>query len=316
MKCDICNSNDTYVKDYEHAYIIKGKDIKFISKRRFCSKCNNLVYDAKLDNDASEIAILTYNEKYGISKDEIISLRSKYNLSQDLFAKVIGCAKKTLISYEKGKSIPNDCYMILIKSLISKPEAILTIIDANKEQFTSKELDRLNTKLENISNSTFKLTEFNGYTTFSKEKVFNIISFLASKPILKTKLLKEMFYVDFLCYKKMCKSMTGLEYVKLPYGPVPDQFENILNQSVNDKIISYDIKYKENYEEHDITSKTTFNSTLFTDDELDILNEVYSKFKDYTVKDIVEYSHNEKAYNLTNANSKISYDYAFDIDLK
>ena len=99
MRCDICNTSDTYVKDYEHTYIIKGKEIKFISKRRFCSKCNNLVYDVKLDNEASEIAILICNEKYGISKDEIINLKNEYNLLKNLFSKVIGGAKKTLISY-------------------------------------------------------------------------------------------------------------------------------------------------------------------------------------------------------------------------
>ena len=151
MRCDICNTSDTYVKDYEHTYIIKGKEIKFMSKRRFCSKCHNLVYDVKLDNEASEIVIITYNEKYGISKDEIINLRNKYNLSQDLFSKVIGCTKKTLISYEKGKSIPNDCYLIFIKSLIAKPGIILIIIEANKEQFTPKELDKINKKLGSIN---------------------------------------------------------------------------------------------------------------------------------------------------------------------
>ena len=40
------------------------------------------------------------------------TLRNKYNLSQELFSKIIGCAKKTLISYEKGTAIPNDNYMI------------------------------------------------------------------------------------------------------------------------------------------------------------------------------------------------------------
>ena len=99
MKCDICESTNTYVNDHNHKYVIKGKEINFVAPRRFCKNCDSLVYDAELDNHASEIAISLYNEKYGISKEEIISLRKKYNLSQELFSKVIGCAKKTLISY-------------------------------------------------------------------------------------------------------------------------------------------------------------------------------------------------------------------------
>ena len=148
MKCDVCGCTSSYVKDYEHVYSIKGKEIKFNSKRRFCKKCNTLVYDSILDNDASEKGITIYNEKYGVTKEEIINLRNSYNLSQELFSKIIGCAKKTLISYEKGKSIPNDSYLIIIKTLLAKPEIILLFVDANKEQFTSKEYNRIKNRLD------------------------------------------------------------------------------------------------------------------------------------------------------------------------
>lgn len=119
MKCDICGSIETYVNNHHHVYTIKEKEITFNSKRRFCSKCNNLVYDNKLDNMASKKAIQTYNDKYGIDKEKIVELRKKYNLSLELFSKIIGCSKKTLISYEKGTSIPNDKCLTIIKKLLS-----------------------------------------------------------------------------------------------------------------------------------------------------------------------------------------------------
>ena len=65
MRCDICGSYETYIKEYNHDYTIKGKKINFISSRRFCKKCNNLVYDSKLDNEASKKAIDLYNKEYG-----------------------------------------------------------------------------------------------------------------------------------------------------------------------------------------------------------------------------------------------------------
>ena len=207
MKCDICKNEETYVKNYEHTYNIKGKIIKFNSERRFCKKCNNLVYDSDLDNKASIKAIEKYNELYGISKEKIINLRKKFNLSQDLFSKIIGCAKKTLISYEKGKSIPNDSYLIILKSLLAKPEMIVTIIEVNKDQFTEKEFNKINEKIIDIlpnnsknliSNNDCQLNEFNGYSKFSKEKIYNMILYFSDSVVLKTKLLKEMFYADFL----------------------------------------------------------------------------------------------------------------------
>ena len=82
MRCDVCHSENSIVKNYEHVFNVKGKEIKFTSKRRFCTGCGSLVYDSILDNEASEIAIAMYNEKYGIPKEEIINLRNSFNLSQ------------------------------------------------------------------------------------------------------------------------------------------------------------------------------------------------------------------------------------------
>lgn len=136
-----------------------------------------------------------------------------------------------MISCEKGKSIPNDSYLIILRSLLSKPETIKTIIDANKEQFTEKEFNKINKKItSSLSNNTKQLifnseyvpNEYNGYSKLSKEKVYNVILCFANQTVLKTKLLKEMFYTDFLYYKYTCKSITGLEYAKLQFRPVPD----------------------------------------------------------------------------------------------
>lgn len=324
MRCDVCESQETYIKDYEHNYNIKGKNISFVAKRRFCKSCNNLVYDSVLDNKASEIAINKYNEEYGITKEEIVDLRSRFNLSQELFAKIIGCAKKTLISYEKGKSIPNDSYLIILRSLISKPDTIKTIIDANKEQFTEKEFNKINEKIavilpnntkQLIFNSDYIPNEYNGYSKLSKEKIYNIILYFANQTVLKTKLLKEMFYSDFLYYKNNCKSLTGLEYTKLQFGPVPDQFESILNECLKENLIEYKIEYDNQYESHNISANKEFDVSIFDKEELEILKQIKEKFKKFGSKDIVEFSHKEKAFTSPNFFEKISYDYAFDIEL-
>lgn len=323
MRCDICKSQETYIKDYEHNYNIKGKNISFIAKRRFCKSCNSLVYDSDLDNRASELAIYKYNEKYGITKEEIVNLRNRFNLSLELFAKIIGCAKKTLISYEKGKSIPNDSYLIILRSLLSKPETIKTIIDANKEQFTEKEFNKINEKIADfLPNNTKQLildseyipNEYNGYSKLSKEKIYNMILYFANQTVLKTKLLKEMFYTDFLYYKNTCKSITGLEYAKLQFGPVPDQFESILNECSKENLIEYKIEYNNQYESHNISANKEFDPSIFDEEELKILKQVKEKFKKFGSKDIVDFSHKEKAFTSPKFFDKISYDYAFDIE--
>lgn len=67
IKCDICSCTNTYTKEHKHIYHINGREVQFVSKRRFCSKCNNLVYDKILDNEAGQKALEileTYNKKW------------------------------------------------------------------------------------------------------------------------------------------------------------------------------------------------------------------------------------------------------------
>ena len=318
MNCDICGCKETYIKDYKHTYTIKGQKINLKSKRRFCSNCNNLVYDEVLDNETTKKVIELYNESFGIDVDKLKEIRKEFGLSLELFSRIIGCAKKTLISYEKGDSIPNDCYAIIIKSLIDKPEIINTLISVNKCEFNNKEYNIIKSKIDNYfyknNKKNKELTEYNGFSNYSIDKINNIILYFADKGILKTKLLKEMFYADFLYFKNNCKSITGLEYAKLPFGPVPDQFEELLNDCIKNSLINYRVEYDNQYEKHNIESIKEFDSSIFNEEELSILKTIKNKFNNYTSKDIVEYSHKEKAFTQTQYGELISYEYAFDIE--
>ena len=79
--------------------------------------------------------------------NKILELRKSYNLSQDLFSKIIGCAKKTLVSYEKGTSTPNDNYSIILNTLIYKPRLILDFIEGNRESYTKKQYETIMKRL-------------------------------------------------------------------------------------------------------------------------------------------------------------------------
>ena len=115
-----------------------------------------MVYDPVLDNEYTKEGIRLYNEKYGLPKEDIIAIRKKLNLSVEAFAKIIGCAKKTLVSYETGNSIPNDIYMITIKTIIDNPEVIKNIIEANKERYTNEEYKKIYFFFERKNNKYYK----------------------------------------------------------------------------------------------------------------------------------------------------------------
>lgn len=322
MICDICKCKDTYVQKYEHHYVIKGEEIVFTKLRRFCKNCNHLIYDKELDNLASKEAIRLYNERVGLLPEDIIKLRKEFHLTQQQFSKIIGCAKKTLISYELGKSIPNDIYLVSLKTLIQNPDIIKNMLEATKERYEEKEynqiLTKINVYLDNNSKQFLfgedtELTIFNGFTPLVFEKIVGMISILAKETILKTKLLKEMFYADFLAYKNRGTSITGLEYSKWQFGPVPDNFEMLLQKLGVEKVIEYIITYHDGYDYHEITCLKEDTNSL-SEEERNIVEIVKKYFSSFTSQSIVEYSHQEKAFVETNLYEKISYDYAFDIE--
>jgi len=312
-RCDICGSEDTYVKDFEHEYPVKDSLIKITSKNRFCSKCNNHVYDPDLDNETLKKVFREYTKQIGVPAESIVELRRNYNLSQAQFAKIIGCAKKTLVSYENGNSIPNDVYLVTIKTLIENPEVIKPLIESNRDRYSEEEYEKITRRLTVVEKETDELTDLNGYTEYSYEKIKEMMSLLSQEGILKTKFLKEMFYCDFLNYKYTACNITGLEYSKLDFGPVPDNFENIIEQLKEDGILTETIEYKGEYECHIIKSKDIKIKNL-TKDEIDIINRVKEHFKDYSSKEIVDYSHKKKAFKETDFYKNISYTYADDLE--
>ena len=320
MRCDNCFSDDTYIKLLEEELEYNGKKIIVKGNRRFCSKCNSLVYDKELDNAFLKKAYQTYNKKYGISGDKIVKLRNDFGLSQEDFSKIIGCAKKTLVNYENDNSIPNDNYEIILNSLIDKPQIIHDLISSNINKYSDKELSKINKKLDLFFNEqdldvhSSEPSLFNGFTSFDFKKFLNVILYFAKSGVNKTKLLKEMFYADFIFYKEHGCSITGSEYAHINYGPVPDNYSFYIKNFIEKGYINIEVEYKGDFEAHIINDEIEFDPFVFDSDELDTLKRVEKYFKDFNSSQIAKYSHKEKAYTDTLNGEMISYDYSFDIN--
>lgn len=79
-------------------------------------------------------------------------------------------------------------------------------------------------------------------------------------------------------------------------------------------MIEYKIKYDNQYESHNISANKKFDSSIFDEEGLKILKRVKEKFEKFSSKEIVDFSHKEKAFTAPEFFDKISYDYAFDIE--
>ncbi len=91
---------------------------------------------------------------------------------------------------------------------------------------------------------------------------------------------------------------------------------NIGKICVTKDIIDIKVRYFNDKEYIAIIAKNKPANTHLTKEQIHIINKVKEFFKNYNAEEISEYSHQEKAYKETKYKEKISYDYAFDIDLK
>ena len=133
----------------------------------------------------------------------------------------------------------------------------------------------------------------------------------------KTKMNKLLFYADFFSFRNTGYSISGIKYRAIQLGPVPENFQSLFEYLSNaGEFEIHTTIFPEEYtgEEFRAKEERPFNPELFSDAELETLEKVAARFSDFSVSDIVDHSHKEKAW-LENQDTKqlISYMYAFEM---
>ena len=138
--------------------------------------------------------------------------------------------------------------------------------------------------------------------------------FKGAPSIAKTKLMKLFFYSDMISYKFFGKSISGLKYAHLPFGPVPDQYELLLDFLNRYSVLRISITPSDNgYERQDFHFSGKKIEDYLSEEEKTIIKSVTGKFRNLNSTEISEYSHEENGYRHTVVGELISYSYAKDI---
>ncbi|ABQ47733.1 conserved hypothetical protein [Thermotoga petrophila RKU-10] len=114
-------------------------------------------------------------------------------------------------------------------------------------------------------------------------KTYEVIRAILRKtgPILKTKLLKLLFLVDYYAIKKIGKQITDLDYKKYFYGPYDKNFELVLNKMYVEGLI--------HTEEHIIEPGPFETGKInLSNEEKEILDEVLQKYGEMTLNEVLE----------------------------
>lgn len=127
--------------------------------------------------------------------------------------------------------------------------------------------------------------------TRQREKLINAIVYFCQNTnhCGKTKLMKLLYFLDFMHFKQTGKSVTGLDYYAWEKGPVPkDLFEELdcMNHDLAEaiRIIPQD-KFQK------ICAKQKFDDKYFTPRQQKILSIISEIFRDAKAEQMVESTH-------------------------
>lgn len=260
-----------------------------------------------------------------LTSAEIISIRTKYGISQSDLCILLGWGGKTITRYESHQ-VQDKAHDTILKKIDHDPEWFLSLLNDAKGNLSAesyqkyldvatalyeKDQDSYLRKAIEASYARFQGNPmFHGNTELSLDKVVDVIRYFAASTqitsLYKVKLMKLMWYADALSYKNRGFSITGLVYQALPRGAVPVGHNYIIELR---DVPCEEVDMGELNAYHFSLKEADACSTLLDEDKK-ILDVVIEKFGRMTKNEIVSFMHKEQAYVETAPRDVILFKYA------
>jgi putative zinc finger/helix-turn-helix YgiT family protein len=305
---------------------VRGEAINVDVEYVRCEECGDVVLNPSVNADPFELAYSAFRQKHALLQPhEISGWRKAHGLTQAEFAGLLGVGVATLHRYENG-ALQNESHEKLLRlamdsanllQLVEKSEGVLSDTKQKRLLTSLRESGDLASSLDNTIMINFGGGERDSLTGFRRldlPKVYNAVLFFTREGELKSKLNKLLFYADFKHFKEYTLSITGLRYVHLPYGPVPDNYSMYYATMSSKGLVEFvEQPYSETCVGELIKALKAPDLNVFSPGELRVMASVAEDFKAYTASLIQDRSHREKAYRQTRDGEIISYTYASDL---
>ena len=329
IECTYCDG-DAVILKMPRKLAYRKELFKVIEHFYKCQKCEKEFTTTETD----ELTIVQlhnqYREKFNIPfVEEICSTRERYNLSAAKMSEVLGLGANGYSNFEKGE-VPSPALGNLIR-IAANPTVFRSFIENAKTSFSQKAFEKVTHNIDNLIHEKADtncvafnwFTEPNSYTGFKKPSLHKVVELLAvlisnckSEFNDRLKLNKLLFYADFLYYSRVGRSITGLTYRAVFYGPVPTYYDNIFSYLSSDtEILSKWTKDSNGAGHEFFVVPNEVISSILSSNEVASIDIIIKNFKETPSWELVELSHQERAWKeLEQDHEIINYqEYAFDL---
>lgn len=215
------------------------------------------------------------SEKYA---QVIKELRVKRGLSQAEVAKKLDISRSSYIAIEQGRRK-------LVDLTLSEFDKLTSVLGVTREEIEGGEVPN-----------------------YEKYKQMILVFLGLNRQLPKTKLAKLLYLADFAWYYSNLKSMSGMQYRKIQYGPVADSYFRLIDEMSDNGEITITPT-----EEGAMLISATRSGTLssvasISDEEKQLLKDIDEKWKGNKTSDIVAFTHKQMPFMFAEENDIVSYD--------
>lgn len=330
MDCPLCGKvHEVEERSRITTITIKGIDVSYNEKYFFCLNADedeNEFESGTMANENLLNARNAYRIKQGLlTSDEIVAIRESYGLSQVDLARLLGWGEATISRYE-SKAIQDEAYDTMLRLIKDNPLQALDFLKKNSYKFSRQKMSEVRARIvekidsygkEYLTRQALegeyvnyeKPSDSNGFTILNIDKLEAAISYIAERVsnLFKVKLMKMLWYADALSFKTTGHAMTGLVYRHCEMGALPIGHYKLMNlEKLNvheEESYNYDSIFH-------IYPTKGMDYRVLTSTDKKILDSVIKKFKSYKANDMIDYMHEEKAYQDTEQDDIIPFSLA------
>ncbi|MBF0387234.1 MAG: DUF4065 domain-containing protein [Candidatus Omnitrophica bacterium] len=244
---------------------------------------------------------INFGQKVG---QRIKELREQNGISQERVARALGMHRVALSQVENGeRKLSAEELSGIAKFFHIGTDAFLNPGAEVKVAFEKK--IRVERQEIRISVPQKKLGKF-------KEVLLYILNKVGSRPnVGETVLYKLLYFIDFDFYEKYEEQLIGATYLRLPHGPAPVEFAEIVKdmeankelEKINSKFFQYPQKKYLPLREPDLQRLSAR--------EADFIDEVLARLSHMKAVEISDYSHRDVPWMTTEDGEIIDYESVF-----
>lgn len=318
-QCPVCDSTTGFDRhEVSETVTVRGEDFEVRSTAWRCRGCGE-VLDG--EDDPLELAYDRYRDGHGIPRAVAIRRRREaLGLTQRELGDLLGWGSVTLSRYENG-ALPSEAHgralarMMGAAGLADAMDAAQDAIPAEKRQAVMDMIrddlvaERARKTLEAVAGG-FPAGLATGLRAFSSDRAVAAMVALTEGGEFKTKLNKLLFYADFKAFKELGASITGMRYARLDYGPVPNNYKDVLSSMEIMGVISCEPREAGSFGGEVVKPVRAIDPSVLSAGEREVILQVKARFRGMSASEIAEFSHRERAWKEVPNSGLISYDYA------